>query len=122
MIIICYWFIESLKGGKKSNGSNDQKVDMLVRCQPCQRIFASMEAMRAHQKVGQCYIVFDIWSYLKFVNLEIYFPFWVTFLHILEQGMYQPFSYKKTFRRLFETRCWWIKKIKKKRIEKTNER
>ena len=37
---------------------------MLVRCQPCQRIFASMEAMRAHQKVGQCYIVFKIWSYL----------------------------------------------------------
>ena len=27
---------------------------MLVRCQPCQRIFASMDAMRAHQKVGQC--------------------------------------------------------------------
>ena len=48
---------------------------MLVRCQPCQRIFASMEAMRAHQKVGQCYIGFDIWSYLKFVNLEIYFHF-----------------------------------------------
>ena len=37
---------------------------MLVRCQPCQRIFASMEAMRAHQKVGQCYIGFNIWSYL----------------------------------------------------------
>merc|ERR1711997_1124007 len=65
---------KSLKGGKKSNGSNDQKVDMLVRCQPCQRIFASMEAMRAHQKVGPCYIGVNIWSYLKFLNLEIYFP------------------------------------------------
>merc|ERR1712141_618447 len=45
---------KSLKGGKKSNGSNDQKVDMLVRCQPCQRIFASMDAMRAHQKSKEC--------------------------------------------------------------------
>ena len=44
-------FIESNKGGKKSIGNNEQKVDMLVRCQPCQRIFASMDAMRAHQKV-----------------------------------------------------------------------
>ena len=42
---------------------------MLVRCQPCQRIFASMEAMRAHQKVGQCYIGYNIWSYLKFRNI-----------------------------------------------------
>ena len=44
-------FSESLKGGKKSNGSKEQKVDMLVRCQPCQKIFASMDTYRAHQRV-----------------------------------------------------------------------
>ena len=45
-------FSESLKGGKKSNGSKEQKVDMLVRCQPCQKIFASMDTYRAHQRVS----------------------------------------------------------------------
>ena len=47
---------------------------MLVRCQPCQRIFASMEAMRAHQKVGQSYIDSNIWNLLIIHEFRNIFP------------------------------------------------